>query len=145
MVSHQSEKRILAVDWGEKRLGIAISDPLQTLARPYDVINHVSRSENAKRILKVALREDVGLIVIGVTFDGENRLTHSGRSGSRLGKEIRNLGKIPVIEWDEEKSTQDAIQVSIGMKNPRRSRNRNLDSRAAAFILQSYLDSKGEI
>ena len=57
--------RILGVDPGDKNIGVAVSDPTATIASPITVLRHVSRDENAKRILDLANDHKVGLIIIG--------------------------------------------------------------------------------
>ena len=56
--------RILAIDPGEKRLGLAISDPTGTIARPLKIIKHISRNVDAKTIAGIAFDEEVGLIIV---------------------------------------------------------------------------------
>ena len=61
--------RILAVDHGEKRIGLALSDPTATIASPLTVIEHVSRAIDAAQVADLAVQNDVTLIVIGQSFD----------------------------------------------------------------------------
>ena len=131
---------VLAVDWGRKRLGLAISDPTSTLARPLEVIEHISRRKDAEKILKIARENNVDMIIIGVTYNDYHVPTHNGRSALRLLEEIKNLGSIPVIAWDEEGSTRAAISSHIEMGSSRKNRKGHLDSIAAANILQNFLD-----
>ena len=77
-------KPILAVDWGGKRLGLAISDQTGTLARPLEMIEHISRRKNAERIIEIALEKRVGLIIVGVTYNENSTPTHTGKSSIRL-------------------------------------------------------------
>jgi len=137
-------KSVLAVDWGRKRLGLAVSDPTWMLARPLEVIAHISREKDAKRILKIAQDNDVGMIVIGVTYDDNRMPTYNGRSAMRLLKEIKNLGSIPVVAWDEEGSTRAAISSRIEIGSSRKKRKGHLDSIAAAIFLQNFLDLESE-
>jgi putative Holliday junction resolvase len=94
MKINDSVKPILAVDWGRKRLGLAVSDSTWTLARPLDVIEHISRIEDAEKILEIAQENNVDLIIIGVTYDDNHMPTHNGRSAMRLLEEIKSLGSI---------------------------------------------------
>jgi putative Holliday junction resolvase len=132
--------RILAVDSGEKRLGIAVSDLTGTLARPLTVLNHISREENARRIIHLAEEQEAGLILIGQSFDDEGSLTPQGRKSERLAEVLRSLSSIPVVLWDESFSTQDARAARREMGVSRRKRGGHLDDVAASMILQSYLD-----
>ena len=144
MKMNDSGKPILAVDWGRKRLGLAVSDSIRMLARPLDVIKHISRREDAKKILEIAQENNVGLIIIGVTYEDNQTPTHNGRSAMRLIEEIKCLGAIPVTAWDEEGSTRGAISLHVEMGSSRKKRKGHLDSIAAAIFLQNFLDSESE-
>lgn len=133
--------KTLAVDPGDKRIGIAISDETNTLARPLSVINHVSRTINAKLIISIANENKVKSILIGQSLDGEGIPTYSGRKAARLAAEISTHGNIPVMLWDESHSTVDAKKLSIDLGKKKKDRKGHQDDLAAAFILQSYLDS----
>lgn len=133
-------KCVLAVDWGGKRLGIAISDEARILARPLNVILHTSRKRDAEEIIRVAEDNNTGLIIVGVTYDSTGELTPSGRSAQRLDMEIKTQTSIPTILYDEEESTKNAISNQIAMGTKRKNRKGHLDAYAAAIILQTYLD-----
>jgi len=133
-------KCVLAVDWGGKRLGIAISDEARILARPLKVILHTSRKRDAEEIIRVAEVNDAGLIVVGVTYDSDGELTPSGRSAQRLNMEIKTQTSVPTILYDEGGSTKNAISHQITMGTKRKKRKGHLDAYAAAIILQTYLD-----
>jgi len=140
MKMKDSGKSVLAVDWGRKRLGLAISDPTWTLARPLEVIAHISRGKNAERILKIAQDNNVSMIIVGVTYDNDRMPTYNGRSAIRLLEEIKNLGSIPVAAWNEEGSTRSAISAHVEIGSSRKKRKGHLDSIAAAIFLQNFLD-----
>ncbi len=134
--------RIMAVDPGEKRLGIAISDPTGTIANPLTVLKHTSRTIDAAVIAQLAEENQAILIVIGQASDEENRPTPQSRRALRLAEAIRSQTNIPVILWDEAGSTQAARSAQIAMGVPKRKRRGHLDALAATFILQTYLDSQ---
>ncbi len=133
--------RILAVDPGEKRLGIAISDPSGTIANPLKVIQHVSRTIDAAVVAQLASEQQAGRIVVGQALDMDNRPTPQSRSAARLAAAIRQQIDLPVDLWDESDSTQAARQARIAMGVSRRKRSGHLDDLAATFILQTYLDA----
>ena len=132
--------RILAVDPGRKRLGIAISDPTQTIASSLCVIEHQSRSKDALAIYALAQEHKVVLILIGQPLDWDGTLNPQSGKSIRLAEEIRTLGEIPVDLWDEFGSTQKAQDSRRQMKVSRKNRSGHLDQVAAAVILQTYLD-----
>ena len=133
--------RVLAVDPGEKRHGIAISDPTGTIANPLTVLNHISREQDAAAIVGLVHEHQVGLIVLGQSLDDEGRSTLQSRRATRLANAIRSQTEVPVELWDETGSTQAAREARIAMGAPRRKRGGHLDDIAATYILQTYLDS----
>jgi putative Holliday junction resolvase len=133
--------RILCVDPGEKRIGIAISDETGTIARPLTLIEHVNRQIDAATIAELAIEHQVGLILVGQALDIEGNPNLSGRKAARLAGAIRAQSDLPIKMWDESYSTQTAKRVpeELGVKRKRSSEP--LDDYAAAIILQSYLDA----
>jgi len=137
--------RILAVDPGEKRLGIALSDPSGTIASPLLILEHVSRTIDAATIADLAAQHEVIRIIIGQSLDMENHPTPQGRRAARLAAAIQLQTDLPVELWDEWGSTLAARSVHISLGGSARQRRQrghgHLDDLAATYILQSYLDS----
>jgi putative Holliday junction resolvase len=134
--------RILAVDPGEKRMGIAISDPTGTIANPLTVIQHVARLVDAAAVAQLANDQQASLIVIGQALDDEGQPTPQSRRADRIAQAVRLQTSLPVELWDESGSTQAARQARISMGVSRRKRRGHLDDLAATVLLQSYLDSR---
>ena len=133
--------RILAVDHGEKRIGLAISDPSGTIANPLTVIKHISRAVDAGQVAALAAENEAGLIVIGQSFDEDGQPNLAGRRAARFADALREQTDLPVELWDESFSTQIARGARIQMGVPRKGRAGHLDEIAATVILQSYLDA----
>ncbi len=133
--------RILAVDHGEKRIGLALSDPNATIASPLKVIEHVSRVLDAAQVAEVASENQVGLIVIGQSFDEEGKPNLAGRRAAKFAEALKTQTQIPVELFDESFSTQDARATVIEMGVPRKKRAGHHDSLAAVMILKSYIES----
>jgi putative holliday junction resolvase len=134
--------RILGVDPGEQRIGLAISDPTGTIANPLGVIKHVSRLVDAAAVAQAAAEQGAGRIVVGHPLDADNRATPQSRRAYRLAALLRQQTEIPVVLWDESGSTQTARQSRLAMGVTRQKRSGHLDDIAAVVILQSYLDAK---
>lgn len=132
--------RVLAVDPGEKRIGIAISDPSGTIANPLTVVNHVSRPVDAAVVAQLAAEAEAELIIIGEALNEEGEPTPQSRRASRLAAAIRDRVGIPVELWDESGSTQSARAAQIAMGTSQRKRRGYLDHLAATYLLQTYLD-----
>lgn len=126
--------RILAVDTGDVRHGIAISDPSATIARPLETLTHSSRQQDAEKIIELAQHYEVDSIVIGIPYDDDGQIGPQARKALRMVDALRENSTISVIIWDESGSTQAA-------KRNQQSEH-NLDALAAAVILQDYLDAQ---
>jgi len=133
--------RILAIDPGSKRLGLAISDLSGTIANPLNVIPHVSRLLDAAAIAEQAAVHEVGLIVVGQSLDDQGQPTFEGRRAARLAYALRTQTSLQVVLWDEVLTTQDARAARITLGVSRQKRSGHLDDLAATILLQSYLDS----
>ncbi len=134
--------RILAVDHGEKRIGLAISDETATIASPVKVVEHISRAIDAAQVADIAMQNNVGLIVIGQSFDEDGNPNPAGRRAGRFADELKNQTNIPIEMWDESFSTQIARTARIELRVSRKKRAGHQDVFAAVVILQSYLESK---
>ena len=136
--------RILAIDPGEKHLGVAISDPNGIIASPLTILNHIARAVDAAAIAQLADEHQVELILVGQALDDEGMPTTQSRRAARLVEAIRLQTNLPVKMWDESGSTQAARQARLAMGVSRRSRRGHMDDLAATVILQSYLDTNQE-
>lgn len=134
--------RVLAVDHGEKRIGLAISDPNALFAGPLKVIEHVSRLVDAAQVADLAAQNEAGLIVIGQSFDEQGRPNLAGRRAARFAEALQAQTQIPILLWDESFSTQDARATRIEMGVNRKKRGGHLDELAAVMILRSYLEAQ---
>jgi putative holliday junction resolvase len=137
--------RILAVDPGEKNIGIAISDILEKLARPLKTIHHSNRSLDVAQIADIARENHVTLIIIGLPTGGNGEEIPQGRHSKKLAEVIREQCEIPVILWEENNSTKIARNSLIEMNVPVSKRSGHQDDLAAAVILQSFLDQRSQV
>jgi putative Holliday junction resolvase len=133
--------RVMAVDHGEKRIGLALSDPTGTIANPLQVIEHVSRLLDAAQVASLAQENEAALIVIGQSFDDEGMPNLAGRRAAKFAQALREQTSIAIVLWDESFSTQDARAARIELGVSRKKRGGHQDALAAVVILQSYLES----
>lgn len=134
--------RILAVDPGSKNIGLALSDPTGTIANPLTIVKHVSRSEDATRIIQLAVEHQAELIIVGQALDDEGIPNFEGRKAARLAAALRAQTDLQVILWDESFSTLTAQSARRELGAPKRKRRGHIDDLAATVILQSYLDAQ---
>lgn len=133
--------RILAVDPGQKNIGIALSDETGTIASPLTVIQHVKREIDAAQVAAIAAENNAKKIIIGQSFDIDGKPNFEGRRSARFARVLQTQTDLPVELWDESHSTQIARQAAIQMGVSRKKRRGHLDQIAATVILQSYLDA----
>lgn len=133
--------KVLAVDPGDKRIGLALSDASGTIANPLQALAHESRQADATRIIGLAAEHGAGLILVGQAFGEDGRPNLSGRKAARLAGALRAAGSIPVQLWEESYSTQEALAARRALGAGRKARAAAVDAQAAAVILQDYLDA----
>jgi putative Holliday junction resolvase len=140
--SRSQSMRVLAVDHGEKRIGLAVSDPSGTIANPLGVLLHTSLDADVHRVIALADEHQASLILVGQSFHENGQPNLAGRRAARFADCVRSNCKIPVEMWDESFSSQDAHAALIQMRASRKRRAGRLDAQAATVILQSYLDAQ---
>jgi putative Holliday junction resolvase len=136
--------RILALDVGERRIGVALSDPSGTLASPLTKITRRSAQRDIQAVLDLAQHHDVERIVVGLPLSLDGSVGPQAKQVQRFVRALAAQASVPVETWDERLSTWDASQRlrETGVR-PSRERAR-LDAAAATIILQSYLDAHRE-
>ncbi len=132
---------ILAVDPGEKHIGIAISDETATLARPLMVIDHVSMKLDAGQIAQIAVENGATYIIVGLPTGEMGKEIPQTRHARKLIQAIQDQTSISVDSWDEWGTTQTARSILVDVGVQRSKRGGHQDALAAAAILRSYLDS----
>ncbi|MFC2086953.1 Holliday junction resolvase RuvX [Bacteroidota bacterium] len=134
--------RIVAIDYGQKRVGIAITDPLNIFAQGFDTV----RSDEILQVLKeYTEKEYVEEFVVGFPKDLRNRDAESMRYVKPFIKSLKkHFPHIPVLLMDERFTSKMAVQAMIngGMKKKDRQNKSTIDKISAVILLQSYLDSK---
>lgn len=135
--------RVLGLDMGEKRIGVAVSDPLGITAQGLEVWIRRNRQADLDHLLQVARDYQVTQIVVGLPLHMDGR---PGDAASDILEFVGALGetlRVGVIPWDERLTTAAAERVLIQADVSRRRRRQVVDQLAAVLILQSYLDSQG--
>ncbi len=136
-------KRKLCLDYGSKRIGIALSDPTCTIASPLEVMERSSVDHDIRKIAELTHLHDVSTIILGFPIDLSGRI---GRSASEVLEFVDllkdSLTNVEVITWDERLTTAFVEKELIRDKVRRKKRKKVIDKLAATVILQSYLDSE---
>ena len=139
--------RVLGIDYGFKRVGIAVSDPMGIIAQGIDTFPN--DRELLNKILDLVKRMSVTKIVVGKPLKLNGQKGDSAIQASRLAESLKDKiskgyeGKVEIVEWDERFTTTIAqrTQIELGIKKKERQKKGNLDRMASQLILQSYLDS----
>ena len=134
--------RILAVDFGTKRVGLAATDPLQILASPLTTVDTIDALDFIKDYCS---KEDVEEIVVGLPLDLDDEETHATRPAMNFAEKLRAQLPGIAIEFEEEQYTSKmAVEAMVagGMKKKDRRKKENIDKVSAALILQAYLEKK---
>lgn len=136
--------RILAVDWGERRIGLALSDESQILAQPLATL---TRREGKRfpmaQLLEQVKKHDVVSIVVGLPLDEAGAEGDAAHAARALADDIkRRVGELEVAMWDERMTTARVLASIREMGGKTRGRKEDIDAMAAALLLQHYLDAK---
>lgn len=138
--------RALGIDYGERRIGLALSDATGLLARPWKAIARVGAPAAVAAALAAEVaalqHEDDGLaaVVIGFPRRLSGEPTHQTAAVSELAERLRALVDLPVVLQDERLSSREAEDRLARRERDWRRRKRQLDAASAAIILQDYLD-----
>lgn len=131
--------RYLGVDYGTKRIGLAISDGLGLTARPLEVVGRVDLASTLRRI---ATDYDLAGVIVGMPTSLGGAEGPSALAARELGREIEETLEVPVEFVDERFTSRIAENALLEADMGRRNRKETVDKVAAAIILQSYLDSR---
>jgi len=134
--------RVIALDVGDRRIGVALSDPTGLLAFPLSTITRKGHDTDVDEVLDLAAQNDVAEIVVGMPVSLSGRKGAQAARTTAFAEDLRSRTDLPVVFVDERYSTVQAERSlrELGVQ-PSRDRAR-VDAAAAAVILQSYLDSK---
>lgn len=136
--------RILAVDWGERRIGLALSDETQTLAQPLTTLTRRAGKRFPMALLLEAVKKhNVVGIIVGLPLDESGAEGDAAHAARAVADDIKSrAGDLEVTMWDERMTTARVLAAVREMGGSTRGRKADLDAMAAALLLQHYLDSK---
>lgn len=135
--------RWLAVDPGDKYLGVAVSDATGLIARPLTTLRHRSYAESAAQLVALAAEHNVAGVIVGLPLDEEGEAGPQARKAGRLAEALRARTTLTVILHDESLSSRTAQALKRAARGKKRPPARALSDHAAAaaVILQDYLDA----
>jgi putative Holliday junction resolvase len=133
--------RILALDHGTRRVGIAVSDELQMIAQPLEYIPPEPFADFLKRLKDILREKEVELILIGMPRNMDGSYGPAALKVQDFVAALRVAVTVPIQTWDERLTSAQAQRFLIQGGVRRRERKEKVDKTAAAILLQSYLDS----
>lgn len=140
----------MALDVGNKRIGVAVTDPMGIIVQPLTVLERKGMGADVARIFQLVRDNEVGCLIFGMPYDDEGRPTaQAGKIQELKGKvatllKRKNLEKIAIETWDETMTTCDAHEEmkAAGVRHSKR--KEIIDKIAAVMILQSWLEAHSQ-
>lgn len=140
--------RILGIDFGSARLGVALSDPTGTLATPLGAIHEKDKGQQIERVIALGREHDVTRFVVGIPFEMNGATGSMAETAEKFAAKLERVSGLPVARVDERLTSVEARDII--RTNPSRRRKKRMqrhvkgdvDAVAAAIILQDYLDSR---
>ena len=133
--------RILAIDYGSKRVGLAVSDPMRIIAQGAGTVENDANL--LERLTQMVLEQQIALIVVGMPYAPDGGVGGKGKEIQGFIDLLRKAVAIAIVTWDESFSSVRAHQVfrETGMKRKQRQEKHRVDEMAARLLLQEYLES----
>ncbi len=132
--------KIMGVDFGDARTGLAVCDKTEFLASPVGVIYEKDFDTCAQKVLHMAQEYDVKMIVVGIPRNMDGSYGDRAKLCQDFAQVLRNNSNLPIEEWDERRSTVQATNLLNDMNVRGQKRKEVIDELAAAIILESYLE-----
>ncbi len=133
--------RLLGLDPGAKRIGVALSDVNRQIASPFATLARAKMKQNAAEIVAIAAKEGVGGLIIGLPLDGEQKLGPRAQAARDWAHGISDATGLPVAMVDESYTTAETHERLIEAGISRARRDEIIDKLAAQAILQKALDA----
>ena len=137
-----SKGRIAGIDYGTKRIGIAISDPMQSIASPYENYTRNGPEADAKRFKRLVAEDDIVLFVVGLPLHVSGDESEKSREARQFGGWLHDQTDVPVEVFDERFTSSESEAFLIDIDMSRKQRKKRLDMLAAQLILKGYLESR---
>ena len=134
--------RVLGIDWGNKRLGLALSDLSGTIANPLPALSRKGDTTDIARIVEMIREYEVERIVVGIPLGNDGLAGKSAKAAEKFSVLLEKTTNVPVDRIDERYSTHAAERALLEADMSRKKRKGLRDGVAAAWFLQTYLDSK---
>jgi putative holliday junction resolvase len=135
--------RILALDHGTKRVGVAVSDAMKIIAQPLEYISPEPFADFLSRLKEILRDQEVEMILIGMPRNMDGSYGPAALKVQEFVAALKGAVTVPIQSWDERLTSAQANRFLIQSNVRRDKRKEKVDKTAAAILLQSYLDSRG--
>lgn len=135
-------QRILALDVGERRIGVAVSDPLGIIARTLGVVQRKTDAAAIAQLAALVDEHDARMVVVGLPRSMSGEIGRQAREVLDFAAQLEAVIDVPIEMWDERLSTVTAARVMTERGQSAREQRQTIDAVAAAVILQDYLDAQ---
>ena len=132
--------RILALDHGSKRIGVAVSDETKTIAQPLEFIPAEPFADFLERLKKLLVEKEIDLILVGLPRNMDGSYGPAALKVQAFVAVLKMVITVPIKTWDERLTSAQANKILIQANVRRAKRKEKVDKMAAAILLQSYLD-----
>ena len=132
--------RILALDHGSKRIGVAVSDETKTIAQPLEFIPAGPFADFLERLKQLNHEKEIDLILVGLPRNMDGSYGPAAQKVETFVAVLRSAITVPIKMWDERLTSSQATKILIQGNVRRAKRKEKVDKMAAAILLQSYLD-----
>ena len=133
--------RILAIDWGEKRVGLSVSDPLGILVTPLPYIENKGKKQVIEKLKEIIEENDIDTIVMGIPKNIKGEFGERGEVYKKIGEEIEKKTRVKVEFFDERYTSRLAERILREHPKKKIKRKKLRDSLSASIILEGYLAS----
>jgi putative Holliday junction resolvase len=133
--------RLLGVDYGSVRVGLAVSDPDRKIAFPLAIYTRRDRERDAAYFRDLVTREEVGGLVVGLPVHTDGREGQKAEEARAFGRRLTEATGLPVVFWDERFTTVEAESALWAAGLTHKQRKERRDKVAAQILLQAYLDA----
>ncbi len=137
--------RVMALDYGEARIGIAVSDPTGLIASPHSVLADKDKGRQVRHVVDLARSLEVERLLVGIPYAQDGSSGPMADTAEKYARKLEEVSGLPVVRWDERYSSFEAEEVLKETGRGGRKKNAPLKGRvdmiAACLMLQAYLDS----
>jgi putative Holliday junction resolvase len=135
--------RLLAIDYGEKRIGLALTDLMQIFAKPFETMANEGYTKTIRQINQLVVEKQVSKVILGLPLGLEGQETDKTREVLAFAEKLKPELSVPLEMWDERLTTYEASQELRKMGYDPIKGRKLIDAMAAYMILKSYLEAHG--